>query len=138
MADVFMAAMDSALDPAEIAALATMGSDLRFMLSEFEVPDRVQLALCNRGYKSLATFGVMADDRATLRAAIVADLLINPAHVGLDPAVSSRARTVTAALIASWQSAGLKHEETIRQSVDNKLLRLPNLVTRSGLVALRQ
>ena len=138
MADVVMAAMDTALDQAELLTLSAMSSDLRFMMSEFEVPDRVQLALCNRGYKNLATFGVMSDDRATLRAAIVADLQINPAHAGLDVAVAARARTVTAALIAAWQSAGLRQEEAVRQSVDNRLLRLPNLVTKSSLIALRQ
>ena len=138
MADVFMANMDTVLDAAELTALNAMSSDLRFMLSEFEVPDRVQHSLCLRGYKSLATFGVMADDRATFRAAVIADLLINPAHAGLDAQVASRARTVTAALIAAWQAAGLRQEEAVRQSVDNRLLRLPNLVSKSGLVALRQ
>ena len=55
------------LTDGENTALATMDSDLRFLLSENEVPVKIQVRLATGGYKAMSTFAVLADDRAGLR-----------------------------------------------------------------------
>ena len=138
MADVFLGSLTNALDAAELQELSLMSSDFRFLLGEYEVPDRVLLALCRAGYKSLSTFSVLADDRPGVRRAIATDLLIDPAFVGLAADLASKARSITASLMAAWVTAGHRQEETNRQAVENKSLRLPLTLSRTSLVSLRQ
>ncbi len=53
-----------------------MSSDLRLILSEFEIPDRIQLRAVELGYKSLALFAVLGDDRPAVRALITTDFFL--------------------------------------------------------------
>jgi len=133
-----MNALGTALSDAEAKQLEDMSSDLRYVLSEFEVPERLQLRTLQLGYKSLATFGVLGDDRAAVRAALKTDFSLDPAEANLDPALAQKARLMTTLLVAAWQSASIRSAEEAKQSADNRLLRLPNLISRTSLVSLRK
>ena len=50
----FLGLMATALTAPERVQLESMSSDLRFILSEFEIPESVQLRAVVLGYKSLA------------------------------------------------------------------------------------
>ena len=54
----------------------SMSSDLRFILSEFEIPDRIQLRAVELGYKSLVLYAVLGDDRPAVHALIATDFFL--------------------------------------------------------------
>lgn len=137
MTAAVVASFAVALTQAEEIILATMDSDLQFLLSEFEVPVQIQLKLAILGSKSIPTFTVMADDRPGMRLAIAADL-IDATEAHLAPAVAATARTVTTALLAAWMSSEQKVAAKIRAAADGSALRLPALLSRPAIVALRQ
>ena len=137
MAAAIVAAFAIPLSEVEQKELAAMESDLQFLLSEVEVPVSMQLRLVRLGSKSTATFAVMADDRPGMRAAIRADL-VDATEANLAPDLASLARSVTTALLAAWMSAEQKVTAQVKASAEGGLLRLPNLITRPALIALRQ
>ena len=137
MAAAIVAAFAVPLSEAEQKELSAMESDLQFLLSEFEVPVSMQLRLVRLGSKSTATFAVMADDRPGMRTAIRADL-VDATEANLAPDLASTARSVTTALLAAWMSAEQKVTAQVKASAEGGLLRLPNLMTRPALIALRQ
>ena len=113
-----------------------MSSDLRFMLSESDVHDRVLIHLVQCGYKTIPTFGVMADDRPGMRAAIAANVL-DPNTGGLTPAQAFQANLQVNLLLAAWIVANQRMTDEVKASAECKALRLPNMVSRSALIALR-
>ena len=121
-------------EEAEVSAAA---SDFRYLLAEYEVHSRIQLALFRAGYKQITTFAVMADDRATLRTAIANDI-IDPATQGLTPAQVALARLSVTQLIAAWAAASQRAAEMTRLAADAKALRLPTLLSKPALVGYRQ
>ena len=120
----------------ETEALSTMSSDFRFLLAELEIPDKVQLKLVTLRYKSMRTYVAMADDRPAMRAAIAADVL-DAAEAGLTADQIAQVRVITASLLAAWTTASTRETEETRAAADNKIMRLPVLVSRSGLIAFR-
>ena len=137
MAAAVIASFAVPLTVAEDGVLATMDSDLQFLLSEFEVPVRIQLVLATLGSKSIPTFAVMADDRPGMRTSIAADL-IDAAEANLAAPQASVARSVTTALLAAWMSAEQKVSAKIKLAAEGNSLRLPALLSRPAIVALRQ
>jgi hypothetical protein len=67
MAAAFLETVEDAPDGPAHAAIEKMAGDLRFLLAELDVPARLQARVGELGYRTLAVFGVMADDRATLQ-----------------------------------------------------------------------
>ena len=125
------------LSDAEALVLQELSSDFRFLLSEFDVPDKVQIRIHTLRYRNLKTFTVIADDRAGVRAAIAADI-VDGAEANLTPDQVASARVISAQILAAWVSAGTKGLEETRAAAENKVMRLPALVTRAGLIAFRQ
>ena len=117
--------------------LGELSSDLRFLLCENEVPDQVQILLHNKGYKNMTMFSVFADDRAALRT-IIRTEIVNPAEAGLTAAQSSSASLIVNQLVASWMAATQKTAEDVRVTADAKALRLPAMISRTHLIALRK
>ena len=72
----FLELMSTALSAPERVQLDSMSSDLRFILSEFEIPDRIQLRAVELGYKSLALFAVLGDDSPSVHALIATDFFL--------------------------------------------------------------
>ena len=137
MAAVLLASLGTALTAAEQVVLNTISSDLQFLLSEHEVPERIQLLLAVRGYKTMMTFSVWADDRPGIRAEIIRSV-VNPAEAGLDAAQSSAASLIVSQLLSAWILAGRRVDEEVRVSAESKLLRLPAVLSRVSLISLRQ
>ena len=81
-----------------------MSSDLRFILSEFEIPDRIQLRAVELGYKSLALFAVLGDDRPSVRALIATDFFLNAQEPNLDADLALQARLMSAQILAAGLS----------------------------------
>ncbi len=133
----FLGLLATALSAPERARLNSMSSDLRFILSEFEIPDRIQLRAVELGYKSLALFAVLGDDRPSVRSLIATDFFLNAQEPNLDADLALQARLMSAQILAAWLSAGTRATEEAKQSADNRLLRLPNLISRTALTALR-
>lgn len=137
MAAAFLAAIAIPLTDVQQARLNDMSSDLRFILSEHEVPDLVTLRLIDLACKSTATFSVVADDKPGVRAMIAGDI-VDAGEVGLTPAQVTVARTITTQLMAVWMIASQRVAEEVRVSADSKALRLPAVLGRTTLIALRQ
>ena len=130
MTAVIIASLAVAMTAGESEILATMDSDLQFLLSEFAVPEKIQIILVQLGSKSLATFAVMADDRPTFRAAVATDV-INAAEAGLSAAHATLARTITTGLIAAWMAADGRVSAKAKVDAEGSVLRLPNLLSLS-------
>ena len=137
MAAAFLQSFQVALTGPELSELDDMNSDLRFMLAENEVEDRVALRLVRIGLKSIATFAVGADDRPGFRASMVADV-VDPGALGLTAAEITIARTTVTKLVAAWLIASQRVIEETRINVDTRSLRLPAVLNRVSLIALRQ
>ena len=101
------------------------------------MPQRIQLELVGLNYKSLTTFGLMAEDSAGFRAAIKSDLL-DTAEAGLAIADIRMARLYSTQLVAAWLSASKRVAEEIRVTTDSKALRLPTMLTALILLNLRK
>ena len=92
----FLVLMATALSAQERVLLDSMSSELRFILSEFEIPDRIRLRAVEPGYKSLARFAVLGDDRPPVRALIATDFLLNAQEPNLDADLALQARLLAA------------------------------------------
>ena len=75
-----------------------MAENLRFLLAEFNIPARLQARLGELGCDTMAVFRVVAGDRATLRATLAADLLLDPAADGLTADLQAKAPPITGIL----------------------------------------
>ena len=137
MAAVLITSFAVPLTEAETTRLREMASDLRFLLSEHDVHDRIQLRLHALRYRNLKTFAVMADDRPGVRTAVSADI-IDSAEAGLTPDQIATARVVSAQLLSAWVSASTKDLEEVKAAAENKVMRLPALVSKATLISFRQ
>ena len=136
MAAIFLGTLATGLTAAEQTELNTSGSDLLFLWAEHDVPLRVQLRLTRMGYRSMQMFGVWADDRAGIRAAYSLNIMdVTEAH--LTPAQMADVTLHGNQLLAAWMTASLRAVEEVRLATDAKLLRLPVMISRPNLIALR-
>lgn len=136
MTAALIATLAIPLTDVEEARVGRLGADFRFLLSEYEVHDRIQLHLFDAGYKSFSTFAVWADDRVNLRKVIARDL-VDPDEAGLTAIDIRQAALITNQLMAAWLAASTRLTEDIRLSTEAKLLRLPTMISRSALQSLR-
>jgi hypothetical protein len=134
----FLLTVDSALTAAEAATLATMSSDLAFILGENDVPLKLQVAIGSMGFKTLTLFAVMADDRAGIRANCATVLNLNHAEAHLTPAHVAKAILHTAQVCASWHSAMNRFTEAEKVAADSRAQRLPMIVPRALLISMRK
>ena len=137
MAAVFLVTLSTDLDVAETLELQRSSSDLLFLWSENDIPARVQLRLTRMGYTNIQIFGVMADSKAEVRT-MITDEIVDSAEVGLTPVQKSEAKLIANQILSAWITASLRSIEEVRLSTDSKLLRLPSMLSRPTLIALRQ
>ena len=133
----FLATVRDPMTEPERVALNAMSSDLQFLLGESDVPERLRLRLTTLGYRTVAAFSVMGDDRNGMRATLSADVL-DPAEVGLTPALAAEARLYVNYMLSAWIIATTRLTEEIHLAAQTRMLRLPAVMPRASLVALRQ
>ena len=80
---------------------------------------------------------MLGDDRPSVRALIATDFFLNAQEPNLDADLALQARLLAAQTLAAWLSTDTRATEEAVQSADNGLLRLPNLISRTALTALR-
>ena len=136
MAAAILAGLAVPLTAPELLHLNAMTSDLRFMLSEADVPEQIQWRISQCGYKNVSTFSVWSDDKPSVRLSIAADIL-DPAEVGLTAPQQSAARAQVNYILSAWIVASQRSAEQTRLTTEAKLLRLPTILSRTTLVALR-
>ena len=136
-AATLLGSLATALTPVEQGELNCATSDFLFLLAEHDIPIRVQLKLVRMGYNSIQIFGVWADDRAGVRAAYSASVL-DEREAGLAPDQVTRVKLHGNQILAAWMVASLRSIEEVRLATDAKLLRLPVMMSRATLLALRQ
>jgi hypothetical protein len=134
----FLTTINDVLDDAAKEQLASMSSDLCFILGENDVPLRLQVMIGNLGFKTVTLFAVMSDDRAGLRNCCATLLTLDPAEAHLSGANKARVILHTAQVCASWHSATNRFTEAERVAADSRAQRLPVIVPRSMLIALRK
>lgn len=120
------------------AQLEMMSSDLRFILSECEVPAVLQAVIADRGYKTMNLFAVLADDRAGIRTACKDTIGIDLAEGGLTAGQILSGRLATTQILAAWVTAQARHSETEKITAENRCSRMPMTLPKSSLIALRQ
>jgi hypothetical protein len=134
----FLTTINEALDDAAKAELASMSSDLCFIIGENDVPLRLQVMIGNLGFKTVTPFAVMSDNRAGLRNCCATLLTLDPAKVNLSGANKARVILLTAQVCASWHSATKHFTEAERVAADSRSQRLPVIVSHSLLIAFRK
>jgi hypothetical protein len=75
---------------------------LTFLWQEADVSLDVQYRIAQSGFRTVQKFTSLADDRASLRAALLADFALDPSAAG---AAGTTARLEVASVICSWEAA---------------------------------
>ena len=138
MAAALLANLALPLDDADRALIAGASADLKFLLDEMDVEQKAQAAVMRLGYKTIALFGTLADDRAGVRAALAADLGLDPNAAGLTPQESGRLRLLQTRLLASWLTSSTRSVEEAKSIAETRALRLPLVLPKTSLLALRR
>jgi hypothetical protein len=112
-------------------ALGGADSDLKWLLSDGEVPVDIQAALYHRKFNKLRVFLGLGENRAEVRAAILAD-------IGLSPTDGHLARQQVALVLAAWDAA--KEYVTKENSVraEARASNLPRPMSATEHAAMRQ
>ena len=137
MASAFLASMSVPLTPAQETALSELSSELRFLMSENDLPEIVQLRLRTLGHKTMPLFSVLADTRQQVRDLVTRDI-VDAGEVGLTVLEVQQAKLISNQVVATWLVASQRLVEEIRISTDNRALRLPMVLSRPVLLSLRQ
>ena len=115
-----------------------MAPDLRFILSEREVPEDLQVRLSTLGVRTLGLFCSIVDSKADLRATLIADFGLNHAEADITREVAMERRINTARLVDSWETASKRLSESDRVAAEQKASRLPLTLSKSHHITLRQ
>lgn len=130
--------MAAALNAADAALLATMAPDLRFILSDRDVPLPIQVQLAAAGYKTIGLFCSFVDSKAELRNALKKDFGLDPDEAGISNDVAKSRRVSIAQLVDSWDTTTKRQEESDRVQAEQKASRLPMTMSRSIHINMRQ
>ena len=134
MAAALIDSFQQPLTAAQEVDLEQMSSDLRFILSESEVPPVLQALISSLGYKSVNLFAVLADDRAGLRGCCKDVLGIDLTTVGLTAAQMLSGRLATTQVLAAWVTAQARYAETEKVTAENRSSRMPMTLPKSSLL----
>lgn len=126
------------LSAAEELELSTLAHDLRFIFSERDVPDELQLLVVRAGYRTLGLYQAMVDNRTELRASLKADFDLDAAAAGITAAEALYRRTNLARLVDAWTTCSRRQEEHDRVQATQTANRFPLTVPRATLISLRQ
>ena len=108
-----------ALTPLQEAALQTMAPDLRFILSERDVPALLQAEVGLARYKTIGLFMCMVDSRAELRQMLTDSFNLNPAELNITPAEAQQRRVNQARMVDAWDTASKRQQEHDRLHKQN-------------------
>ena len=119
-------------------AVPELDAELRFVLSEREVPADLQAMLAAEGYRTLGLFASMSDTKGELRLALqVAPFSLNPAAAGITDADARSRRVNLARLVDAWSSAVHRVTEVEKRQAADRSEGAATTVPRSQLIALR-
>ena len=130
--------MDPAVRAALDVSLALISPDLRFVLSERDVPEGLQGKLSDAGYRTIGLFVAMVDSKTTLRATLISDFDLDPAAMGLaGPDIILR-RVNCAKMVDAWEACSKRQDESDRLQATQRASRLPMTMQGSSHIILRQ
>ena len=129
--------MAGPMSDADREVLESISSDLRFIFSNRDVSEPLQVSLGKAGVKSLGLFVATADSKGELRTILTRNFGLNADEGGLDPAVALERRINIAKLVDSWDTCRKRQEETDRVQAEQKASRLPLTLSRSTHINLR-
>ena len=133
-----MDSINIALTDAEKAEVRQLSSDLQFVLSENEVPLRVQLRLKELGFSNMALFSVLGDDRANVRTFCRDQLPLDPTTQNLSAAKKALCLLHTAQVVATWVMASQRVQEMERTAAETRSQRLPVTMPKVTIIHLRR
>ena len=120
-----MSLLDNPLAPAaEAEAISKMGSELVLLLESAKVPTDVIAKLGELGYSDMDTFSHMECDPKGVRTLLKED-------VGLDPAKSTQHRSMTARVLAAWDSAQKRSSKMREEDAAQRAGDLPRHMPKS-------
>jgi hypothetical protein len=105
--------------------------ELTFILSEVEVPLKLQYDLVMAGYKSTRRFAAIEDTKAEVRAAL-------KDAIALDPAASAEARLGMALLVAAWDLCQASSKKDIELRAESRVTGLSRHVPVNDRLAMRK
>ena len=130
------------MDPIARAALeASVGlisPDLRFVLSERDVPEALQAKLSDAGYRTIGLFVAMVDSKTTLRATLISDFDLDPAAQGLAAPEIILRRVNCAKMVDAWDACSRRQDENDRLQATQRASRMPMTMAGSSHIILRQ
>lgn len=139
MADIFLAAMLAPIlagDPA-LAHISAISPDLAFIMGEYDLPDRLQARIAEKGYIKIYSFAMMAADRAGVLALASRSFLLNPAFANLPADLVDLAEINLVRLVAAWMAATSRFEESNKLASVSRASNLPIVIPKAMLVTLR-
>jgi hypothetical protein len=105
--------------------------ELTFILSEVEVPLKLQYDLVIAGYKSTRRFAAIEDTKAEVRIAL-------KDAIALDPAASAEARLGMTLLVAAWDLCQASSKKDIELRVESRVTGLGRQVPVNDRLAMRK
>ena len=130
--------MDPGVRAALDVSLALISPDLRFVLSERDVPEGLQGKLSDAGYRTIGLFVAMVDSKSTLRATLMADFDLDPAANGLSGPDIILRRVSCAKMVDAWDACSKRQDECDRLQATQRASRLPMTMQGSSHIILRQ
>ena len=109
----------------------TAEPELTFILSEVEVPLKLQFDLVAAGYKSTRRFAAIEDTKAEVRVAL-------KDAIGLDPAANAEARLGMALLVAAWDLCQASSKKDIELRAESRVTGLSRHVPVNDRLAMRK
>ena len=123
---------------AAAVGLAAISTELRFIWSEREVPDNLQILIGDAGYRTLGLFGSMVDTAPELRTALGRDFGLDPAENGILADESRLRRATIARVVDSWGAAKRMTTERDKAAAESKANKAPFTLDRGHHIMLRQ
>jgi len=114
-----------------------MAPDLRFILSERDVPTLLQAEVGLAGYKTIGLFMCMVDSRTELRQMLSDSFHLNPAEMNITAAEAQQRRVNQARMVDAWDTASKRQQEHDRLQAEQRASRLPLTLTRARHIDLR-
>ena len=105
--------------------------ELTFILSEVEVPLKLQFDLVTAGYKSTRRFAAIEDTTAEVRVAL-------KDAIALDPTASAEARLGMALLVAAWDLCQASSKKDIELRTESRVTGLSRHVPVNDRLAMRK
>jgi len=128
----------AAMSEEQRTVLATMSTDLKFILSDKGLPPALQVRIGQHGFTTLSLFSLLSDTRTELRAYLSGSLGLDPMAADLTEQERIDRRINTARIIDAWETAKIRVEERARLEASQRASRTPLTLMASDHVNLRR